>query len=329
MMLKRDDVLDVNPPIAIGRSLTLNGSHWLWAVTAVFILSFLALAFLTLFRPRNGERIFHYLFTIGLFTGSVAYYAMASNLGWSAIATHLYTSDTLFYTVFFAKYVYWVVSFPVAIIALGLASGVSWASIVFNVFLSWAWIISYLVGAYTPSRYKWGFFTLGTLAYLLLAYSTLMNGLSSSRRFSIARDYTILAGYLNLLWFLYPIGWAVTDGGNVMGVTQMAIYFGILDLFLLPGLAIGFLFLSRRWDYGLMNLHFTQYGRVPQGTATFPEKGTHAPTGGVTGATGTTGLTGTNTGVGGVGHDTHAPVQPTGTHGQTTGGPVSSHAPAV
>lgn len=39
-MLKRDDVLDVNPPIAIGRSLTLNGSHWLWAVTAVFILSF-------------------------------------------------------------------------------------------------------------------------------------------------------------------------------------------------------------------------------------------------------------------------------------------------
>jgi bacteriorhodopsin len=157
MMLKRDDVLDVNPPIAIGRSLTLNGSHWLWAVTAVFILSFvcslplslllinanalkqLALAFLTLFRPRNGERIFHYLFTIGLFTGSVAYYAMASNLGWSAIATHLYTSDALFYTVFFAKYVYWVVSFPVAIIALGLASGVSWASIVFNVFLSWAW----------------------------------------------------------------------------------------------------------------------------------------------------------------------------------------------
>lgn len=208
---------------------------------------------------------------------------MASNLGWSLVATHLHRSRALEYTIFFAKYVYWVVSFPVAIIALGLISGVSWATILYNVFLSWAWVISYLVGAYTESRYKWGFFTLGTLAYLLLAFSTLATGLSSSRRFSLGRDYTILAGYVNLLWFLYPIGWAVTDGGNVMGVTQMAIYFGILDLLLLPGLTVAFLLLSRRWDYGLMNLHFTQYGRVPQNIGTFPEKdATRGPvTGGV------------------------------------------------
>ena len=35
----RDNVLDVNPPGG-ARSLTLNGSHWLWAVTTVFALSF-------------------------------------------------------------------------------------------------------------------------------------------------------------------------------------------------------------------------------------------------------------------------------------------------
>ncbi|KAH8178336.1 bacteriorhodopsin-like protein [Sarocladium implicatum] len=262
------------------RSLTYGGSNWLWVVTAVLLLSFFIFAGLGLFKPLHGERIFHYLFTIGLFTGAVAYYAMASNLGWSLIPTHLNRDEAGTYTVFFAKYIYWVVSFPVASIALGLASGVSWATIVYNVFLCWAWIISYLVGAYTATRYKWGFFTLGTLAYLLLAFSTIFTGLSASRRFTLSRDYTILTGYLNLLWFLYPIGWAITDGGNVIGVSQMAIYFGILDLLLLPGLAFGFLWFSRKWDYGLMNLHFTQFGRVPQGAGTFPEKTTRAPVAG-------------------------------------------------
>jgi bacteriorhodopsin len=138
------------------------------------------------------------------------------------------------------------------------------------------------VGAYTKTRYKWGFYSLGTAAYILLACSTFFSGLSSSRRFALTRDYIILAGFVNLLWIPYPIGWAITDGGNVMGVTEETIYFGVLDTLLLPGLAFGTLLLSRRWDYGLMNLHFTQYGRVPQGTGTFPEKDTRAPVGGVT-----------------------------------------------
>ena len=198
---------------------------------------------------------------------------MASDLGWSVVAQHLRVSEAATYQVFFAKYIYWVVAFPTIVIALGLASGVSWATIVYNVFLAWIWVLSYLVGAYTPSRYKWGFFTFGTVAYLLLAYQIMLSGLSASKRFTLRRDYTLLAGYANLLWLLYPIAWAVSDGGNVIGVTQMAIYFGILDVLLLPVLAFAFLFFSKRWDYGLMGLHFTQYGRVQRTTGTFPEKG--------------------------------------------------------
>jgi len=272
LMHARDDVLGVNPP-AGARSLTLNGSHWLWAVTAVFTLSFFVCAVLSL-RPRDGERIFHYLFVIALLVGSIAYFAMASDLGWSVVAQHLRVSEAATYQVFFAKYIYWVIAFPTIVIALGLASGVSWATIVYNVFLTWIWIISYLVGAYTHSRYKWGFFAFGTLAYLLLAYQTMLSGLSTSKRFNLTRDYALLAGYANLFWLLYSIGWAITDGGNVIGVTQMAIYFGILDLLLLPVLAFAVFFLSKRWDYGLMNLHFTQYGRGPQTTVTSSKRHT-------------------------------------------------------
>ena len=90
-------------------------------------------------KAFNNEKIFHYLFTIALFVGAISYFAMASDLGWSVIATDLYRGDAATYQIFFVKYIYWVVSWPIAILALGLISGVSWTTIVFNIFLAWIW----------------------------------------------------------------------------------------------------------------------------------------------------------------------------------------------
>lgn len=87
---------------------------------------------------RKGERIFHYLFTVALLVGSIAYFAMASDLAWTVIsqADYVRHGDR---QIFFAKYVFWAVSFPIVIIALGLISAVSWATIFYNVTLSWIW----------------------------------------------------------------------------------------------------------------------------------------------------------------------------------------------
>jgi bacteriorhodopsin len=95
--------------------------------------------FVLSFRPRNGEKIFHYLFTIALLTGAIAYYAMASDLAFSVVAQHLHVGRAPTYQVFFAKYIFWVVSFPAIILALGLISGVSWSTILFNILLAWIW----------------------------------------------------------------------------------------------------------------------------------------------------------------------------------------------
>ncbi|KAH7146050.1 hypothetical protein EDB81DRAFT_933757 [Dactylonectria macrodidyma] len=185
--------------------------------------------------------------------GAISYFAMASGLAWSVIPTHLRRSDAVAYQIFFAKYIFWVVAFPVIIIALGLVSGVNWATIFFNIFLVWIWIISYLCSAYTATRYN---------------------------RSSADRDHTMLAGWVNFFWFLYLIAFAVSDGGNVIGVTQSLIFFGILDLLLVAGTAFAFLFLARKWDYSRMNLHFTQYGRVSShGNDLHPETRHIGPTG--------------------------------------------------
>ena len=143
-------------------------------------------------------------------------------------------------------------------------------------------ILTYLFTAYTTSTYKWGFYAFGTVAYLLLAFSTLFEGRRSlaARDVGPARGHHLgLAAWTNLLWLNYPIAFGISDGGNVIGVTPGFIYFGILDLLLVPVLAVAFLFLARKWDYGRLNIAFTQYGRVRASEGTFPEK-TTAPAGG-------------------------------------------------
>lgn len=275
-LVERDnDALRVHPPQG-AHHLTTNGSNWLWAVTGVMLLAYLVFFMLSM-RPRHGERIFHYVFAAALIVGALVYYAQASDLGWHVISqannANLYPTRQVFY----AKYIYWVVAFSAAIIALGLLATLSWASIAYSVFLSWVWVISYLVSAFTPSNYKWGFFAIGTVAYLVLAFGTFTDGRKAAGRSGVGRDYLMLAAWTNLLWLNYVIAFAISDGSNRIGVTQMFIYFGVLDLLFIPVLAIATLVLSRRWDYGRLNLHFTQYGRVRHdGNGAFPAK--HAPT---------------------------------------------------
>jgi bacteriorhodopsin len=278
ILVRDNDALDVNPP-AGDAHLAVHGSDWLWAVTAVYVVSFLAFFALSFFA-RSGEKIFHYLFTIGLLAGSIAYFAQASDLAWSVVPQANSLSHGITRQIFFAKYVYWVIEFPIVTIALGLLSGVSWATIFFNVTLAWTWILSYLFSAYTETNYKWGFYAFGTVAYLLLAFQTLAGGHRSATRVGVTRDHTVLAGWVNLLWLLYPIAFGVSDGGNKIKVTAGFIFFGILDVLLLPVTAFVVLFLARSWDYGRLNLAFTQYGRVNTAPGTYPEKATTGPAGG-------------------------------------------------
>ncbi|KAI0865522.1 heat shock protein 30 [Xylaria cubensis] len=273
LLARANDALKVNPP-AGNEELSVNGSDWLWAVTAIYVVSFLVFFGLS-FVARSGEKIFHYIFTIALLVGSIAYYAQASDLGYELVA-QVNSSPRLALTrqIFWPKYVNWVVAFPAITTALGLLSGVPWATILYNVFLSWTWVISYLISAFTTSNYKWGFYAFGTVAWLLLAFNTFSAG-SSAKRLGVSRDHTVLSGWVNLLWLLYPIAFGVSDGGNRIGVTPMFIFFGVLDVLLIPVLSFAFLVLARRWDYGQLNLAFTRYGRV-HNAGQFPEKTTTA-----------------------------------------------------
>ena len=89
--------------------------------------------------------------------------------------------------------------------------------------------------------------------------STMNESREEAVRLGIARDYIILASWPNVLWLLYPVAFGLSDGGNRIGVTGSFIFFGILDILMIPVFCFLFIFLARRWDWRRLNLDFSEY----------------------------------------------------------------------
>ncbi|KAK7420237.1 hypothetical protein QQX98_002892 [Neonectria punicea] len=275
IFMRGNDALDINPSVGVDEALSQHGSDWLWAVTAIYVASFIGLLCLS-FAAHESQRVFHYIFTVSLLVGAVTSFAEASNLGWSSVqqADHLDNGTTR--QIFYAKYINWSVSFPAVTLALGLLSGVSWTTIFRNIFITWLWILTYIAAASTTTDYKWGFFAFGTFSWIILAMSTLNESREEASRLGISRDYMVLASWANLLWLLYLIAFGLSDGGNYIGVTGSFIFFGILDLLFGPVLSLVFVLMSRRWDWGRLSLDFSEYRGAGHGRTV--EKGTGGTT---------------------------------------------------
>jgi bacteriorhodopsin len=95
LIARANEALTVNPPE--GDSVfTVNGSDWLWAVTAIYCFSFVVFFALS-FKPFSGERIFHYIFTVALLVGTICYYSWAADLAFVVVNGR---------QIFWAKYVF-------------------------------------------------------------------------------------------------------------------------------------------------------------------------------------------------------------------------------
>jgi bacteriorhodopsin len=86
--LPDDAVNNAHAHIAI----TVRGSDWYWAVTAIMITATIAFIGLAATKPRQ-HRIFHYITAAITMVASIAYFSMASNLGWTGIAVEFVRND--------------------------------------------------------------------------------------------------------------------------------------------------------------------------------------------------------------------------------------------
>lgn len=164
----RNNALNVNGNTVNGKSAniatTVRGSDWYWAVTAVMAFSTFVFVGLALRKPRQ-HRLFHYITAAITMTAAVAYFSMASNLGWTPIDVEFRRGDPrvrgINREIFYVRYIDWFITTPLLLLDLLLTAGMPWPTVLWVIFVDWVMIVTGLVGALVRSSYKWGYFAFG------------------------------------------------------------------------------------------------------------------------------------------------------------------------
>lgn len=107
-------------------NLTTHGSDWYWAVCAVMLFStFVFIGMSTRVHRRN--RIFHYITASITMVASIAYFSMASNLGFAPIAVEFMRHNSkvsgTYRAIFYVRYIDWVVTTPVSFLLSTFSPG--------------------------------------------------------------------------------------------------------------------------------------------------------------------------------------------------------------
>ncbi|GHJ87621.1 hypothetical protein NliqN6_4023 [Naganishia liquefaciens] len=224
--------LDANP-ISSTIHLTKGTSIWLYVACAFMGLSTAIMAFLTRKRVR-GTRIFHQLATVILAVSTVNYFSLASNLGSVPVLTTMRREGTR--AIWYSRYIDWIITTPMLLLVLLLATGLPLGDITTILAFNIVMFACLLIGALISSDYKWGFFSFAIAAMLYVAYHILSSARGSARLMGLdwGRTFTRSSGLLVFTWALYPICWALSEGGNVMGASGEMIFYSILDILSKP-----------------------------------------------------------------------------------------------
>ncbi|MCJ1448538.1 MAG: ion channel activity [Stictis urceolatum] len=259
-----NDALNVNNGVG-GRAdlkISTHGSDWYWAVCAVMAVSTFVFMGLAFTKPRS-HRLFHYITAAITLVASIAYFSMAADLGQTPIAaefirpgnSHVRAAGTR--EIFYVRYIDWVVTTPLLLLDLLLTAGLPWPSILITILIDEVMIITGLVGALTRTSYKWGYFAFGNAAFLYVIYMLAGVGRKNAHALGDNIYKTFMAcGVLTVgIWFLYPIAWGISEGGNLIHPDSEAVFYGILDLIAKPVFGAMLLFGHRNIDPSALGLH--------------------------------------------------------------------------
>ncbi|KAI4859982.1 bacteriorhodopsin [Hypoxylon rubiginosum] len=226
--------------------ITSHASDWYYAVCAAMgasTLIFMALAF----RKPQNDRVFHYITASITAVACIAYFAMGSNLGQVPIQAEFIRPGNKWVRsagtreVFYARYIDWVITTPLLLLDLLLTAGVPTPTILATILADEIMIATGLIGALTRTRYKWGFWTFGMAALFFIAYELLFDARRHAQTLGgdAKKTFMLCGVFLISIWFLYPVAWGLSEGGNVIHPDGEAVFYGVLDVLSKP--VFGFL----------------------------------------------------------------------------------------
>ncbi|MGD7044854.1 bacteriorhodopsin [Jeotgalibacillus proteolyticus] len=187
--------------------------HWVYAAVMFAGAGY----FIWLSRRKTGIPSYEFLIAaiIPIWSG-LAYFSIAIGQGL------LQTSDK---TVYFARYIDWVVTTPLLLVALALTAMfytpkknkvLIWSLVSADVVM----ILTGLIADFSPSSltYVWYFIGIGALAFILsLIWGPLLN-IAKEESPALEKHYKRTAAYLTVLWVCYPAAWIIGPSG--LGLTQ-------------------------------------------------------------------------------------------------------------
>ncbi|TKA53312.1 hypothetical protein B0A53_04330 [Rhodotorula sp. CCFEE 5036] len=304
-LVKRNNALELNPPNA-NYNLTTHGSDWLWAVFSVMALSAIVLLVLGHTTRPVGERAFHELAAALCATASIAYFAMASDLGATPVQVEWVRGAAdggypiPYRQVWYARYIDWTITTPMLLLELLLTTGLPLSQLFIIIFMDLVMIETGLIGSLV------GFFAFGCAALIFIWYMLLVPARASAARLGtgFSRAYLTSTSILSFLWLLYPIAWGLCEGGNVISVDSEMVFYGVLDILAKPVFSFVHILAISQLDYARLGLSSSKVSDGAHQGLLGPEKvnGSAVATPHASTATGITG----NDGVAGDGHRFHA-----------------------
>lgn len=245
-------------------AITTHGSDWYWAVTAVMTCATLAFIGLSVMKPRS-HRLFHYITAAVTMVASIAYFSMASNLGWTPIDVEFVRNGNgvggMNREIFYVRYIDWFITTPLLLMDLLLTAGMPWPSILYIILIDEVMVVTGLVGALVKTSYKWGYWTFGMFALFYILYVLVWEARRNASRLGkdVGTVFLMTGTLTSFLWTLYPIAWGLCEGGNVITPDSEAIFYGILDLLAKPVFGAILIFGHRNIDPARLGLLIKDY----------------------------------------------------------------------
>ncbi len=146
-----------------------------------------------------------------------------------------------------------------------LTAGLPWPTILFTLLIDEVMIVVGLVGALVTSSYKWGYFVIGMVALFGVFWNVVI--VARAHAFAIGpvvhRTFLMCGVWTMFLWFLYPIAWGLSEGGNVIAPDSEAAFYGVLDILAKPVFGILLLWGHRNIDPASLGLIIRDYDDLP------------------------------------------------------------------
>jgi bacteriorhodopsin len=162
-----------------------------------------------------------------------------------------------------------------------LTAGLPWPTILYTILLDWVMVVTGLVGALVASSYKWGYFVFATVALFGIAYNVVWVGRAHARAIdaNVHKAFIICGVWTIFLWFIYPIAWGLSEGGNVIAPDSEAVFYGVLDILAKPVFGGLLLWGHRNIDPATLGLHIRDYDQPPRHAGQGVRTGDKAPGG--------------------------------------------------